>query len=96
MLEIYDTEVIYSWTPREFKNFIKGVQLRKIDLYELSAISAIFNAKVKSKKSVKLKDIYDAEKARKEIIKGVTKESGLHLDRYLKAKEAMKNYKPNN
>lgn len=91
---VYDTDVIYSWTPREFRNFIKGAQLRTIDSYELSAVAAIFNAKVKSKKRVSLKDIYDAEKARKEL-NTPAKSEGLNLERYKKAKAAMKNYKPN-
>jgi len=91
----HDTEVIYSWTPREFKNFIKGAKLRIIDSYELCAVQAIFTGKVKNtrKKSLKLKDIYDADKARKEIDNSVgVKEQPLHLERYKKAKEAMKKY----
>ena len=94
-LKIYDVDKIYSWTPREFKNFIKGAQLAKIDAYEMSAISAIFQAKVKVKKWVKLKDIFDAEKARKEMDKSLSNESTeRHTERYYKAIEAMKNYKP--
>jgi len=94
---VYDIDLIYSWTPREFKNFIKGAQLRTIDSYELSAVSAIFTAKVKSKKrSIKLKDIYDAEQARKDLDTPVDskKDAGLNLERYKKAQEAMKAYSP--
>lgn len=91
---MYDTDLIYSWTPREFRNFTKGAQLRTIDTYELSAISAIFNAKAKNKKRVKLKDIFDAEKARKDLI-SPAKPVALNLERYKKAKSAMRNYKPN-
>lgn len=91
---MYDTDLIYSWTPREFRNFTKGAQLRTIDSYELSAIQAIFNAKVKSKKRVKLKDIYDAEKARKDLI-SPAKPVELNLERYKKAQAAMRSYKPN-
>lgn len=95
-LNVYDVDLIYSWTPREFKNFIKGSKLRKIDSYELSAASAIFNAKVKGKKHVKLKDIYDSEKAIKkmnELASGKAK-AGLSLDLYRRAKESMKGYSP--
>lgn len=92
---VYDLELMYSWTPREFKNFITGAQLRKIDAYELSAASAIFNAKVKGKKRIKLKDVYDSEKARQEVYKGEnSKKEPINLERYHKAKQAMKAYKP--
>lgn len=93
LLGVFDTELIYSWTPREFRNFTKGAQLRTIDTYELSAISAIFNAKAKSKKRVKLKDVFDAEKARKEL-NSPAKSTELNLERYKKAREAMRNYSP--
>lgn len=95
-MRVYDTDLIYSWTPREFKNFIKGSQLRKIDEYETAAISAMFTAKVKSKKrGIKLKDIYDAEKARNEILSTEKpKDNNFNLERYRKAKQAMKGYQP--
>lgn len=91
---MYDTDLIYSWTPREFRNFTKGAQLRTIDAYEMSAITAIFHAKVKSKKRIKLKDIYDAEKARKDLV-SPAKPVELNLERYKKAQAAMRSYKPN-
>ncbi|AYC28727.1 hypothetical protein [Paenisporosarcina cavernae] len=94
MFEIYDTEVIYSWTPREFKNFVKGYQLRKIDNYESLAIQVIFQAKVKGKKRISLKDVFDADKAKKELGKKTSSSSKLHVERYMKAKKAMKKYKP--
>lgn len=94
-LKIYDTNVIYSWSLREFENFMMGARLSKIDEHELAAVQAIFYTKAKSKKRIKgIKDIYDAEKARKELLKGTVEAEPLHLDRYLKAKEAMKNYRP--
>lgn len=94
-LQVYDTDLIYSWTPREFKNFIKGAQLRQVDAFELSAVSAIFNAKVKNAKTrIKLKDIYNSEAARKEIESdGKAQAPTLNLDRYRKAQEAMKNFR---
>lgn len=95
MLGIYDVDLIYSWTPRQFKNFVKGSQLRVIDSYELAAASAIFNAKVKGKKKIKLKDVYDSEKARTSINNpSAKKDESFSLERYRKAKEAMKGYSP--
>ena len=70
-----------------------GARLRKIDDHELAAVQAIFYAKAKSKKRINgVKDIYDAEKARKEMLKGTSEAEPLHFGRYLKAMEAMKNY----
>jgi hypothetical protein len=92
-LNVYDIDLIYSWTPREFKNFLKGASLQRIDAQEHAAIQAIFYAKVKSKKRINgVKDIYDAEKARKEMLKGTTKAEPLHTERYEKAKKAMELY----
>lgn len=93
---MYDIDLIYSWTPRQFKNFIKGAQLRTVDEYELAAAIGLFTAKASnSKKRLKLKDIYDADKVRKNMEKSNSKKNEvLSLDRYKKAKEAMKNYSP--
>lgn len=70
--------------------------MRKISEYEMAAVSAMFNAKVKSKKrSIKLKDIYDADKARKELLSSEkTVDNSLNLERYRQAKKAMKGYQP--
>lgn len=88
---MYDIDLIYSWTPREFKNLIKGAQLRRVDDYELTATSAIFNAKVKSKKKVKLKDIYDADKARRAVEYGREKKDEVkYMERWNNAQRALK------
>lgn len=76
-LQVYDPYLILSWTPREFKNFIKGARLRQIDGYEQSAANALFTAKAQnSKKRIGLKDLYDSENARKEMnsASGIKKE----------------------
>lgn len=98
-LGVYDLDVIYSWTPRQFHNLVKGSHLRKVDDYELAAAGALFTAKASnSKKKIKQKDIFDADKARKKIEnhkigKGKADEaSNLNLERYRKAQEAMKQY----
>jgi len=89
--------VIYSWTPREFKNFIKGAKLRRIDSLELCAVQALFTGKVKNaKKKIKLKDIYDADKARKEFEKTMShKKTPPKQDsgKYNTIKESMRSYK---
>lgn len=96
LLGVYDVDLIYSWTPRQFRNFVKGSQLKVIDSYELAAASAMFTAKARnSRKRIKLSDIYDANKIRKSMDKAVgQKEETFSLERYRKAKEAMKSYSP--
>jgi len=50
---------------------------------------------VKGKKRIKLKDVYDSDKARQEMSKDENgKKEPMNLERYHKAKEAMKTYKP--
>lgn len=94
---MYDVDIIYSWTPREFKNFIKGARLRQIDEHERDSISALFNAVAQNskKKNLKPKDIFDSEKARKQIdsVESV-KEPEKYLGRYHAAQAAMKAYRP--
>lgn len=89
-LQVYDVDLIYSWTPREFKNFVKGAQLRKVYEHELSAANALFIAKTKNKKKLNLKDLYDGDKVRKEIDKGTSRKEPLHMDRFHKAQQALK------
>lgn len=68
-LSVYDADLIFSWTPREFKNFVKGARLREIDMYELNAANALFTAKAQnSRRKVSLKDLYDGDKVRKQLL----------------------------
>jgi len=70
-----------------------GARLRRIDEQEHAAMQAIFYVKAKNKKRINgVKDIYDAEKARKEMLKGTTKAEPLYLERYKKANKAMETY----
>ncbi|KAA0956628.1 hypothetical protein FQ085_11585 [Planococcus sp. ANT_H30] len=94
-LQVYDADVIFSWSPREFKNFVKGAQLRRIDEFEMSAVQAMFGAKANNAKRLKLKDLYDSDKARKDLEGGNNaKGETLNLERYRKAQAAMKSYRP--
>lgn len=78
---------------REYENFKTGARLQSIDDREFAAIQSIFYVKAKSKKRISgVKDIFDAEKARKEALKGTSEAEPLHLGRYEKAKAAMASY----
>ncbi|MBT2661949.1 hypothetical protein [Bacillus sp. ISL-45] len=97
-LEVYDADLILSWTPRQFKNFIKGSQLRIVDQYEGMAKQAMFNRYAQNAKRARENKMFDAKTARKRIMSGSDnwKESRvprINLERYRKAKEAMKSYK---
>ncbi|ANU28459.1 hypothetical protein [Planococcus versutus] len=97
-LNVYDIDLIYSWTPREFNNFIKGAQLRETDQWEREAANALFTAKASnSKKKVSIKDLYDANSARKKILAPKNKkETVRHLGRFHAAQKAMRNFRPQN
>lgn len=71
MLEVYDQDLIYSWTPREFRNKIKGAKLRQIDEYEFMSIQACAHAQAQnSKKHIKPKNLFDKQKAIRMLEKG--------------------------
>lgn len=97
-LHVYDIDTIYSWTPRQFKNFIKGAQLHETDLWEREAAGALFTAKASnSKKKVGIKDLYDGEKMRNQILSVEGKKAPeKYLGRYHAAQAAMKAYRPQN
>lgn len=94
-------ELIYSWTPKEFNNFLKGAQLRETDLWEREAGNALFTAKAsngnKGNKKIGLKDLYDGEKIRKQILEPKNRKAPeLYLGRYRAAQAAMKAFRPQN
>src|SRR5690606_37816265 len=42
-LQVYDLDLIYSWTPREYRNFLKGANLRMIDEWERIVYNAVLS-----------------------------------------------------
>lgn len=94
-LHVYDTNLIMSWTPREFRNFVKGAQLRIVDIYEQMAKQAMFNRYAQNAKQAKESKMFDAKLARKRVMSGDDsyKDSRkIDLTRYRAAKKAMTNY----
>lgn len=92
-LQVYDLDLIYSWTPREFKNFMDGAQLRRVDEHEGMALQAMMQRYANNAKRAKVKDMFDADKARKIVLNGGQAEKGYDLTLYRKAKKAMQNWK---
>ncbi|AKQ71782.1 hypothetical protein NQS36_16475 [Bacillus sp. C1(2022)] len=67
-LNIHDPELILSWTPHEYKLFLKGAQYRQIDEMELLTKNALFHRYALNKKGrVTPKKMFDADKARKMV-----------------------------
>lgn len=90
---MYDTDLIYSWRPREFKLFLTGAQMRTVDLHEEMARQAMMYRYASNAKRAKEKDMFDAEKARSLVMSGKAETKKYDLTRFRKAKEAMKNWK---
>lgn len=59
---------MYSWTNREYQNFLKGAHLNEIDELEKFSIGAMFNARANNEKRVNTKKLFNAEKLRKKIM----------------------------
>ncbi|WP_264989063.1 hypothetical protein [Lysinibacillus piscis] len=90
--------MIYSWSPREYRNFLQGAQLAKIDEYERQVQSAWIGGMVskqkKSRKENPPKKYFDAEKARKEVLSGTnnTKQMDIDFTLYDQMREELKTF----
>lgn len=69
-LGVHDVDLIMSWTPNEYKAFLKGAQMKMVSDYENLAIQAMYIRKADNEKRLKLTDLFDADKARKRILEG--------------------------
>jgi hypothetical protein len=90
--------LIYSWTPREYRNFLQGSQLANIDRFERQVQSAwiagIVSKQKRSRKEPPAKKYFDAEKARKEVLSGTNKTKPIELDftNYNQMREELKTF----
>lgn len=93
---MYDRDLILSWRPSEYRAFLEGSQDARIDSYEDMAMNALMIRKANNDKKIKgIKDLFDAEKARKRTSEDDDKKRAeLKKQRYKKAVASMKNYKP--
>lgn len=67
-LGIVDNDILYSMTPAEYNRKIRGAMLRDVQMYENMTIQAIFNARAANGKRITAKKLFDAEKARHNIL----------------------------
>ncbi|PPA70034.1 hypothetical protein [Jeotgalibacillus proteolyticus] len=97
-LQVYDEDVIGSWTMNEYKAKLKGAHLREIDQLENLSKGAMMNAIAANKKGTTAKKLFDAQKARRELEKGSLQytrqevKQPLDKTRYNKMKKAMSSY----
>lgn len=94
-LNIHDPELILSWTPHEYKLFLKGAQYRQIDEMELLTKNALFHRYALNKKGrVTPKKMFDADKARRMVDNGETgwrnARSGVNGSALRRANKALK------
>lgn len=84
--------MIYSWTPKQYLNRIKGARLRLIDENERAITTAILSGSVaRSQSKVSVKSVYNAEKLRKEVREGTVKKKK-SLEHFNKAVDAINNF----
>lgn len=70
-MRVTDIKTIMSWDWNEYEALIQGATMRQIDELERAAQVALFNRFAQHKKGrLKIKQIFDAEKARKMFIDG--------------------------
>lgn len=70
-MNIYDVDLIMSWTPNEYLALKKGAMLRVVDEYDNLAHMAVFNRIANNKKKLNVsKDLFDAKSARRRIVEG--------------------------
>ncbi|MFT4415325.1 hypothetical protein ACLM5H_15800 [Fredinandcohnia humi] len=91
--------MILSWTPREYRAFIKGAQHKEIDEYERMAKSAMFNRYAMNAKRASEKKMFDADKARKRLDNESknwkdSRDVTLQQIRYKRMKKALEGFTP--
>jgi len=95
-LQVYDNDLIYSWTPHEFRLKVKGAQHRQIDEYEKEAQAAMFSRIANNKKRVRVTQLFNANKARKRLDRGSKNwrksNDAVTLEQHRRARAAMKEY----
>jgi hypothetical protein len=81
-----------SWTPKEYKLFLKGAKHRQIDRIEEMSYLALFTAKASNSNRMSAKKLYNADKERKRIDKPEIVEE--EKQRMVNLNEAFKGFTP--
>lgn len=92
-MNVYDTDLIMSWTPREFKLRMQAAQLREVDETERVLIAAILSGNVaRSKERVSIQKVYNAKAIRSRILGEDAPEKKKSYVRFEKAVQAVNNF----
>ncbi|MFD2704242.1 hypothetical protein [Salibacterium lacus] len=73
-MAVFDTDLIFSWSPWEYEMMMKGVQHKEIDRYDFMAQSALAREGAHRAKRPRLHQIFDAKKARRRLETGIKEE----------------------
>lgn len=95
MLRVYDENIFYHWTYGEWINRMQGAFLAEIDAQERAVQAAYIGAVVsREKKPQRVDKYFNAEKARKQALEGVSSETKKKADFtfYNKALEGLKGF----
>lgn len=68
-LQVYDVDLILSWTPKQFSLLIKGARHKQIDDLEMMSFQAMMTAKASNAKRMTPKKLFDSEKAHRKVDK---------------------------
>lgn len=66
-MNIYDIDLIMSWTPRQYLLLLKGARHRSVDELERMSYLALMTAKASNSKRVNAKKLFNADRERKRI-----------------------------
>lgn len=92
-MEVHDPDLILSWTPREYRNFIKGAQLKKIDQFDLMAKTAMANRYAQHAKRASARKIFNADQARRNLEIGI-KGTDKNVERMIALNKKFQGFKP--
>lgn len=93
MLGLYDEEVFYRWTLKEWFNRMQGARLAEIDKHERAIEAAWVSGIVARVQKPKPPNKYfDAKKARHVLLNATTSQEKVDFTLYDRAKEGLKKF----
>lgn len=91
-LQVYDVDLILSWTPKQFGLLLKGAKHKQIDDLEMMSYQAMMTAKASNAKRMTAKKLFDAKKAHQKVDKPSLLER--EKEHIVKMNEAFKGFTP--
>lgn len=91
-MNIYDIDLIMSWTPRQYLLLLKGARHRNVDELERMSYLALMTAKASNSKRINAKKLFNADKERSRIDNPEIKQE--EKQRMVNLNEAFKGFTP--